>query len=142
MNVFIFQSVPTRFDLREKLRPGDKETWYATRYRNDMHPGDLVFFWMAGEEDIRGLYGWGHIVSTPYIKEEWDSHGVDISYEVKFEEPILASTLRDDPVLGQMLIFRAPQATNFLLTDAQVAQLEARIKSLGLPAPSAAGAGT
>ncbi|MCR4342439.1 MAG: EVE domain-containing protein [Patescibacteria group bacterium] len=84
MNVFVFQSVPERYDLREAISPGAKDTWYATRYRNKMNPGDLVFFWMAGDEHFRGLYGWGKIISTPYLKSGWESHGVDVSYEVRF----------------------------------------------------------
>lgn len=58
MGVFIFQSVPDRYDLREAIRPGKRDTWQATRYRQEMHPGDPVFLWMAGEEEHRGLYGW------------------------------------------------------------------------------------
>ena len=53
MNIFVFQSVPDRYDLRSKLLPGAHETWYATRYRSDMHSGDVVFFWMAGDERYR-----------------------------------------------------------------------------------------
>ena len=59
MNAFIFQSVPDRYDLRREFRVGKSDTWYATRYRNEMKAGDIVFFWMRGEEDSRGLYGWG-----------------------------------------------------------------------------------
>lgn len=103
MNVFIFQSVPERYDLREAIHPGKVDTWYATRYRNEMHPGDLVYFWMAGNEQFRGLYGWGRISSTPYLEKNWDSHGVDVKYEARFSEPILAQTLRNDAVLGEML---------------------------------------
>src|SRR5260370_961577 len=57
MSVFIFQSVPDRFDLREEFEPGLDDTWYATRYRNEMRPGAVVFFWMGGPPEIRGVYG-------------------------------------------------------------------------------------
>jgi hypothetical protein len=110
MNVFIFQSVPERFDLRKAIRVGKRDTWYATRYRNDMHAADLVFFWMAGDEHFRGLYGWGRLAGAPRLETGWGSHGVDVTYEVKFERPILATSLRDDPALADLLIFRAPQA--------------------------------
>jgi hypothetical protein len=136
MNVFVFQSVPDRYDLRHAIHPGKRDTWYATRYRNAMRPGDLVFFWMAGDEPFRGLYGWGRIASAPYIKTSWDSHGVDVSYEVNFAKPILATFLRTDPVLGDMLIFRAPQATNFLLSPEQATRLVKIVKDRGETAPT------
>ena len=80
MNYWIFQAIPERYDLREhfpKDDASDKEaTWYATRYRSQMEPGDLVFFWLGGDEQIRGIYGWGHLTSKAYIKKNWDSYGV------------------------------------------------------------------
>jgi predicted RNA-binding protein with PUA-like domain len=138
MGVFVFQSVPERYDLRKAIQPKDTDTWYATRYRNEMHPGDLVFFWMGGDEHFRGLYGWGRISKPPYFKEGWESHGVDVRYEVKFKKPILAKSLREDKALSEMLIFRAPQATNFLLTPDQAKRLLRLIRDVGEEAPSLA----
>jgi hypothetical protein len=136
MNVFVFQSTPERYDLRQALHPDSRDTWYATRYRNEMHPGDLVFFWMAGDEHFRGLYGWGRIASAPYLKSDWDSHGVDVTYETRFARPILARTFRDDAVLAEMLIFRAPQATNFLVSPEQAKRLIRLVRDRGETAPS------
>ena len=138
MNVFVFQSVPDKLNLREQdaISEGQKDTWYATRYRSDMKPGDIVFFWMAGDEYFRGLYGWGNIISTPYIKPGWDSHGVDVIYKCKFKKPIMARSLREDRELSGMLIFRAPQATNFLLEAAQAKRLNRLIKDHGEITPS------
>lgn len=138
MNVFVFQSVPDRYDLRQAIRPGQRDTWYATRYRGEMRPGDLVFFWMGGDERIGGLYGWGRIASAPYLHPGWDSHGVDVTYEVKFADPIPAQLLRADAVLADMLIFRAPQATNFLLSADHARRLVRFVADLGQPAPSLA----
>jgi hypothetical protein len=135
-NVFVFQSVPDRFDLRTELRPGSRDTWYATRYRNEMHPGDLVFFWMAGDDRFRGLYGWGLLASKPYVKSGWDSHGVDVTYKEKFSKAISAKSIRDDPKLAEMLIFRAPQATNFLLSSDQAKRLVKLVKERGEVAPT------
>lgn len=123
VNIFIFQSVPERYDLRQAIVPGKQDTWYATRYRSDMHPGDLVFFWMAGAAASRGVYGWGHLVSAPYLKPGWDSHGVDVEYEVCFRQPLSVETIRSDPTLAGLLIFRAPSATNFLLSGAEAEHL-------------------
>jgi len=99
MNAFLFQSVPERFDLRKEIKPGEKDVWYATRYRSEMIPGDIVFLgW--GEMSISEVYmEWGHIASKPYLKTGWDSHGVDVLYDVRFNKAILAKSLRSDPPL-------------------------------------------
>jgi hypothetical protein len=136
MNVFIFQSVPERYDLRTKLRQHEKDTWYASRYRKDMRPGDFVFFWMGGDESFRGLYGWGRIHSYPYTRAGWDTHGVDVIYEVRFEKVIFARLIRNDSTLARMLIFRAPQATNFLLSSEESTKLVRLLADLGEKTPS------
>jgi hypothetical protein len=141
MNTFIFQSVEDRFDLRKKLELGKKDTWYATRYRGDMNPDDVVYFWMGGSSEIRGLYGWGMITREPYMKSGWDSHGVDVTYKVKFKRPLLATYLMKDDDLCDMLIFRAPQATNFLLSPKESIALAKFVtsKSEKAPPPSSGG---
>ena len=135
MNIFIFQSLPDRLDLRTKLIPGTKDTWYATRYRSEMKAGDLVFFWMGGDDRFRGIYGWGKIISEPYKKSSWDSYGVDVEYIHKFSSPITSSYLKNDPDLKNLLIIRAPQATNFIVDDFQYKKLIKVIKSLGEQEP-------
>jgi predicted RNA-binding protein with PUA-like domain len=117
MNYWLFQSVPERYDLSDMLVEGRKATWYATRYRTAMSPGDLVFFWLSGPENIRGIYGWGHLTSQPYHKPEWDSYGVDVQYERRLKSHIPVRSIGDTPELRDLLILRAPQATNFLLSD-------------------------
>src|SRR2546421_4611641 len=107
MNTFIFQSVKDRFDLRDTIEPGSADTWYATRYRNEMHANDAVYFWMGGDDTIRGIYGWGLLASEAYLKPKWDSHGVDVVYKEKYSVPILAKEMKPDSRLGSMLIFRA-----------------------------------
>ena len=134
-NVFIFQSVPKRFDLREKLMAGKPDTWEAIRYRDQMRPDDIVFFWMGGNSRRRGLYGWGRITSLPYFKKGWDKPGVDVIYEVKFREPILVERFRDDKILSQLLIIRAPQGTNFLLSEEQAHRLIDLLRESGQEVP-------
>jgi len=135
MNVFVFQSIPERYDLREKIVPGVADTWYATRYRSQMQTGDVVLFWMAGDKHFRGLYGWGELTSSPYLKTDWASHGVDVKYAEKFSRAIRASSIQEDSVLAEMLIFRAPQATNFLLSPQHAKRLVKLIKDRGESAP-------
>jgi hypothetical protein len=133
-NVFIFQTIDPN-DLAKRLIVGRRDTWYATRYRGVMQIDDVVFFWMGGDPALRGLYAWGHLVSPPYTTKD-GSPGVDVKYEYKFDEPVLAGKIRKEPILAGMLLFRAPQATNFLLTPEEASQLRKLLDSRGLPSPT------
>jgi hypothetical protein len=101
-----------------------------------MQPGDLVFFWMAGDPEIRGIYGWGTLTSRAYNKPNWDSHGVDVLCQHCFSRPILATRLRTDKLLADMLVLRAPQGTNFLLSQEESARLASFISRAGEPVPN------
>ena len=135
MNVFIFQSIVDRYDLRDKLEPNKKDTWYATRYRNELKVGDIVFFWMGGKKELTGIYGWGKIISEPYLKDIWESYGIDIQYEYKFKSPIHVSFLKNDKILKELMVIRAPVGTNFLVTIEQVNRLLHVIESVNEKSP-------
>lgn len=136
MNTFIFQSMPDRYDLRTQLIENQEDTWYATRYRNEMKPGDIVYFWMGGDEKHRGLYGWGKIISEPYIKDSWESFGIDVKYKKKFEHHIPKSEIEADSVLSNLLLLRAPMATNFLLDEKESKYLNNLVNGFAeLPPP-------
>lgn len=128
MNYWIFQAIPERYDLRSALVEGREVTWYATRYRSYMSPGDLVFFWLGGPEEIRGIYGWGKLTSQPYVKPAWDSHGVDVRYEKRLASHVPAGKIRSDPDLQNLLILRAPQATNFRLSHDEARAISSMIE--------------
>ena len=123
MNYWIFQATPQRYDLRVKFVEGQTVTWYATRYRSPMEPGDIVFFWLAGPSNIKGIYGWGRLTGSPYPKPEWESYGVDVKYEKRLESPIPYQIIDTDPSFKQLMIKRAPQATNFLVSDEEAKAL-------------------
>lgn len=135
MTVFVFQSVPEKKDLRSAISPGKRDTWLATRYRTEMKIGDIVFFWMSGDDRFRGLYGWGRLASKPYMKEDWEAHAVDVVYEQKFGKHVSARAVREDPALAELLIFRAPQATNFLVSDREARRLIKLVAERGELAP-------
>jgi len=100
-----------------------------------MRPGDIVLFWLGGDPQFRGLYGWGRLISEAYSKPSWDSHGVDVICDSRFEHPILATQLRSTPLLRDMLILRAPQSTNFLLEAEEYSALRRLIAEHGLQTP-------
>ena len=134
-NAFVFQSRPDRFDLRTELKAGAKQTWEASRYRLAMRPGDLVYFWLAGPEAIRGIYGWGQIKRPPYRRVGESTYSVDVIVEEVFSMPLLAQVLRRERDLSELLILKAPQATNFLLSDPEARRLAELAKRQGETAP-------
>jgi len=117
MNYWIFQATPERFDLRKQLEPGQTVTWYATRYINQMTVGDIVFFWLAGDEEIRGIYGWGEIKTRPYRQSDSESYGVDVVCIAKLNPFLPAKKISSMPALQEMLILRVRQGANFLLSE-------------------------
>ena len=135
MNAFIFQSAPSSYDLRWRLRAGAVEPWHATRHRNEMKLGDIVFFWMGSTESFSGLYGWGELISAPYAESDSESHGVNVRVRTKFAQPILAHQFRMIPALSNLLLFRAPQATNILLAPDQARAIVRLIRERGEEAP-------
>ena len=124
MQHWIFQAIPERYDLREHLNEGGSETWYATRYISKMQPGDIVWFWLGGvPREERGIYAWGHLAGEAYIKKGWDSHGVDVYIDHVLPRPIVVDEFVSNKVLSKMLILRMAIGTNFVLTDAEAAEL-------------------
>ena len=116
MNYWIFQSIPERQDLRVTLQEGKEDTRLASRYRQKMMPGDLVYFWLAGPDGIRGIYGWGTLLTSPYFNEQLQQFRVDVRYEKRLKQHLAAEKLKSTEKLNNLMIFRAPQATNFLLS--------------------------
>ncbi len=116
MNYWIFQSIIERQDLRTTLQEQKEDTRLASRYRQQMSPHDLVYFWLAGDEDIRGIYGWGTLLTPPFLAEDRQEYRVKVRYLKRLKSTLRAATIRAAGPLRDLMIFRAPQATNFLLT--------------------------
>jgi hypothetical protein len=93
-NAFIFQARLNRFDLRTELKVGVVDTWEATRYRLAMRVGDVVYFWLAGPEIVRGIYGWGQIKRAPYKGRGDVTHSVDVLVQQVFSSPLLVQSIR------------------------------------------------
>jgi len=112
MNYWLFQSLAERYDIRddEIVKEGITDSWYATRYRSKMKPGDKVFFWLGGIGEKRGVYAYGTLKSEPYKKSDWDAFGIDVKYDKKLNNPICIETIKENKILCELLILRAPQA--------------------------------
>lgn len=127
MNNWIFQSVSSRFDLRieSDFYSGMDGQWDATRYRTKMQPGDRVFFWMGGEEGIRGIYGVGHLTSLPF--EDADGHKVAVHVDKRLRQHVGIARVRQQAALANMMILRIAIGSNFLINDAEAHALQALI---------------
>ena len=99
MNYFIFQSTTARYDLRKKFVEEESAIWFATRYRSVMSPGDVVFFWLAGPDNIKGIYGWGELESVPFDKPEWNAYGVKVRYKQLLSKYISVKPLVIQPYI-------------------------------------------
>jgi hypothetical protein len=129
LNYWIFQSLADRYDLRDpsKIRQGGAHFWYTSRYRTEMNPGDVVFFWLAGDPDYRGIYGWGELTSTPYVNRD-GAFVVDIVFKERLENYISVHEIVANPELADLLILRIPIGANFLITRPQARAIARLIK--------------
>jgi hypothetical protein len=71
---------------------------------------------MGGDPEIRGIYGWGQVESKPYFDAKSEEFNVDVIYKKKIHTPVLAADIKQNPKLRDLLILRAPQGTNFLVS--------------------------
>lgn len=138
MKYWIFQALPERFELREKLVQGERDTWLVTRYRKEFQKGDIVYFWRARGEDA--LYGWGEIESEePYPagkdKSGRTTHRVELTYKVRFASPIPKGELRDNSRLLNLHILRNARGTNFRVDPDEAVILNGIIRSRGFIPP-------
>ena len=120
---WLFQSVPKRYDLSKEMREGATETWLVTRFMDQIKRNDIVFFWMAGPLEIRGLYGWGKIVSeSPEYHKSW-GYGVDVRYEKKLPNHIPVDAVKALASFENFVLFKTAIGTNFRLSEHQAKDL-------------------
>jgi predicted RNA-binding protein with PUA-like domain len=123
MNHWIFQAVPRQYDLRTE--PSDAETvaWNATRYRSRMEIGDLVFFWLGGPPDIRGIYGWGYLKSKPYQSREWDGYAIDVNFQKRLRPHVQITSIKERNDLANLQILNIAVGSNFYISKEEARAL-------------------
>lgn len=130
--VWIFQSNPKMFDLREVLRnpdvgPGTTDSWVLRQHGNDVADGDTVLFWVSGPD--AGIYATGTIVGDSFVRprESWEGDDAPaesraIGYRLDrslLDHPVKRADLINDPVLKDLQIVKQPNGTNFAVTNQQ-----------------------
>jgi MoxR-like ATPase len=131
-HVWIFQANPRLYDLvgflnQPSTQPGTVDSWLLRRHERDIHDGDTVLLWTAGEN--AGIYATGTILGAPFDqpRQPWEGEdGPPSSRAIRFrlehillDRPILRRDLLDHPVLKDLLILRQPAGTNFPVTEIQ-----------------------
>jgi MoxR-like ATPase len=145
---WLFQANPTVFNLAEEIetrKRGDEDDWTATRYRDEMRPGQAVLLWQGGSK--AGIYAVGELTGEPFERptgEFWPDRAErpDHEWAVPFRytdilvEPIRKPDLQRHPILRNMQVLRAPQGTNFKVSPQEWAELRElidRTGSAGIP---------
>lgn len=86
-----------------------------------MSKGDLVYFWMGGDESIRGVYGWGNISSVPFEKDGGYRVGIHVSKRLPSHLHIDA--IRTNPELCNLMILRMAIGSNFQINQREAAAI-------------------
>jgi predicted RNA-binding protein with PUA-like domain len=128
MAYWLFQSNPKYYRILDAIRDLEEMPWLVTRYGKQIAVGDGVLVWMSGEQ--AGIYAIAEIVSPPQVLTElpdldyWldsdrtkDKSFVTIRFLRKLlGQPLRRTELKQDRILANLLVIRAPNSTNFKVT--------------------------
>jgi predicted RNA-binding protein with PUA-like domain len=132
MAYWLFQGNPKYYRILDALRDFDEMPWLVTRYAKEMAVGDGVLVWMAGTD--AGIYAIAEISQVPQIFAEipdqdyWidpkntklDKPRAKIRLLRKLiGQPLRRHELKQDLILKDLLVIRAPNSTNFKITPQQ-----------------------
>lgn len=137
---WVFQANPRRFDLLQALRDRSTEPWSVNQHRQDIQPGDRVWFRLTGPD--AGIYAVGQVTSVPRLEaSEFGDWKADVTFESRVDPPLLRSESDADPVLSAASALAGRMGTNLSLpldTDARLEELtEDRLIPVGGREPPA-----
>lgn len=128
-NVWIFQGDPKKYDITTMLGNVDIANefhWKVSRYRGNIHAGDIGLIWLAGEH--AGIYAVTQILSNPDFQSEteaerryWLRDAEDLTeLRVKMKlitnlagNPITRDEIKRVSGLEELSIIKSPKGTNF-----------------------------
>ncbi|MFC1968074.1 EVE domain-containing protein [Chloroflexota bacterium] len=128
--VFVFQAKPSIYDLTTRLEIGREVGWIASRYRDKMRSGDIVYYWGAGDKKRRGIYGWGNITSKGAFIDSKGTYRVAVTCRKIFPHHINVTELQANPILREIHILRSAMGTNFVLTHEESDALSSLIANV------------
>lgn len=111
---WVFQANPRRFDLLQALQDGGTEMWSVNQHRQDIQPGDRVWFRLTGPS--AGVYAVGQVTSlTRSEANEFGDWQVDVTFESRIDPPLLRAESDTDPVLSATSALAGLMGTNLSL---------------------------
>lgn len=120
---WVFQANPKRFDLLQALRDGPSESWSVNQHRQDIQPGDRIWFRVTGP--AAGIYAVGRVTSVPRPEaSEFGDWQVDVTFESRVDPPLLRAESASDPVLSAASALTGLMGTNLSLPGEVDARLE------------------
>jgi len=129
---WVFQANPKRFDLLQALRDGTAESWAVNQHRQDIQPGDRIWFRITGPE--AGIYAVGRVTSVPRPEaSEFGDWRVDVTFESRIDPPLLRAESAGDPVLSAASALTGLMGTNLSLPAEADARLEEMTEDRQIP---------
>lgn len=143
---WIFQANPKLYDLVGAANELKELSWRINRYKENIHVGDIIYFWEAGKD--AGIVAVGKISSIHAAISTSDEEmkfsrgkegqegdyapffGAHISIERVLSDRIRKQELMSDPQLRDLDILRQPQGTNFKVTQDEAKAIDALINKI------------
>jgi hypothetical protein len=130
---WVFQANPKRFDLLRALRDSSTETWSVNQHRQDIQPGDRVWFRVTGPD--AGIYAIGQVSSVPRQEAtEFGDWQVDVTFGSRIDPPLLRAESDADPVLSATPALAGLMGTNLSLPAEADSKLEELTEDRLIPA--------
>lgn len=136
---WLFQANPNYYDIDRALRELPVIEWTVRGHIGPVHTGDRAYIWRSGRQG--GVVAVGTVMAEPaesapssadrpYWREP-DRYGFDkvearvpVRVDRIVEPPLLRTALRDDPVLSNLMVIRAPRGTVYDVPREQELRLE------------------
>ncbi|MFM7437083.1 MAG: EVE domain-containing protein [Snowella sp.] len=132
MNHWLFQGNPKYYRIQDAIAAFETMPWLVTRYAKEMQVGDGVLVWIAGPD--AGIYAIAEIIELPQVLETipdaeyWtipvsskkDKPRAQLRFLRKLlGQPLRKHELKQDLILKDLLVIKAPNSTNFKVTPEQ-----------------------
>jgi len=109
--------------LLQALQDGGTEMWSVNQHRQDIQPGDRVWFRLTGPG--AGVYAVGQVTSVPRPEaNEFGDWQVDVTFESRIDPPLLRAESDTDSVLSATPALAGLMGTNLSLPAEADARLE------------------
>jgi len=142
MNYWLFQGNPKYYRITDAIRELQEIPWRVTNHWVSIALGDHILIWVSGAE--AGIYALGEISDAPRFRQDvpdkayWvggiekaseDERKTTVRLTDKLlNRPILKRNILNDQVLNDLLVLRAPNRTNYKITEQDWKRVQELIK--------------